>query len=180
MGNTSSYGRSPLRWRFPKSWGVAPNHPSWGTPMYGTPRDMPGGWLRAVRAAWWKYHLGSVQGTCKENRETMFFFSMCCIYIYHTYIYIYMCVCSFERCWSSVEQKYCLNAWIMLIRYKDFVGHFHFHGPCDFPWGCEVPVRLASGVAIILATWVIFVQPITMGRSPTHMRIPTRHDTVWT
>ena len=76
--------------------GVAPNHPSWGTPMYGTPRDMPGGWLRAVRAAWWKYHLGSVQGTCKENRETMFFFLACAvhIYIYHTYIYI----CSFERC----------------------------------------------------------------------------------
>ena len=47
-----------------------------------------------------------------------------------------------------------------------------------FPWGCEVPVRLASGVAIILATWEIFVQPITMARSPTHMRIPTRHDTV--
>ena len=53
-------------------------------------------------------------------------------------------MCSFERCWSSVEQKYCLNAWIMLIRYKDFVGHFHFHGPCDFPLGMWSPS--ASGI----------------------------------
>ena len=80
----------------------------------------------------------------RKTGKPCFFLSMCCTYIYIYIIHIYIYMCSFERCWSSVEQKYCLNAWIMLIRYKDFLGHFHFHGPCDFPLGMWSPS--ASGI----------------------------------
>ena len=70
----------------------------------------------------------TVQGTCKENRETMFlFFSMCYhvlyihiyiyIYIYintyytYIYIYIYICVCVHLNDADQVlNRKYCLNA----------------------------------------------------------------------